>query len=155
MRLHAGMEIELDWETLDMRHYEALDSDPRLLGGGSFCYKLYCQLEDGRRWHLHSESLLLEPVLQARVLYDVRPNPFNPHTTISFMLAEEGPVCVTVHDIAGRCVRSLFSGALSRDTPQLSWDGRDETGRAAPTGLYFIRVRAGAETATGRVAIVR
>jgi hypothetical protein len=37
----------------------------------------------------------------------------------------------------------------------LTWDGRDNGGRTAPSGVYFVRARAGGEARVGRVVMVR
>lgn len=46
-----------------------------------------------------------------------------------------------VFDLAGRPVRNLFSGPLSREETVLEWDGRSDDGAAAPPGIYFLRAR--------------
>jgi flagellar hook assembly protein FlgD len=42
-----------------------------------------------------------------------------------------------VVDLAGRRVRHLLSGVQPAGTLALTWDGRDEAGRAVGAGLYF------------------
>jgi hypothetical protein len=37
----------------------------------------------------------------------------------------------------------------------VEWDGRDETGRPLPTGVYFCRVEASRHVATGKVILIR
>ena len=64
------------------------------------------------------------------------PNPFNAGTAIRFRLAEAGTVVLSVYDAQGRRVRRLWQGPLAAGTHHLSWDGRDEAGRAVATGVY-------------------
>jgi hypothetical protein len=71
---------------------------------------------------------------------DVYPNPFNPRTMISYDLPRPGEVSVAVYDLRGRVVRSLWRGALEVGRHQVEWDGRDERGDAAPTGIYLVRL---------------
>ncbi|HEX7880839.1 MAG TPA: FlgD immunoglobulin-like domain containing protein, partial [Candidatus Eisenbacteria bacterium] len=63
---------------------------------------------------------------------------FDPHGAL--VLAEPGPVTVDLFDVTGRKVKTLITGDLSAGTHELSWDGRDDAGRAVASGLYFYRV---------------
>lgn len=79
-----------------------------------------------------------------------RPNPFNPTTTISFSIAKEGRVRLTVYDVAGREVAALVDRSLPA--------GRHEAVLRADrlaSGVYFYRLRSGSETATGRMVLIR
>jgi|GEM_PF-1072691 len=57
------------------------------------------------------------------------------------VLSESGPVTVELFDVTGRKVRTLLSGDMTAGHHELSWDGRDDAGRAVSSGLYFYRVR--------------
>ena len=70
------------------------------------------------------------------------PNPFNPTTSIGFVVPEACRVILTVHDARGRRVRSLVErdyDAPSRD--QVVWDGRDDAGHVLPSGVYWVRLQ--------------
>ncbi len=69
-----------------------------------------------------------------------RPNPFNPETEVAIESDRPREVRAAVHDAAGALVRVLFSGGVSGGRTVFRWDGRDETGREAPSGRYFCRV---------------
>ena len=85
-----------------------------------------------------------------------RPNPFNPRTTIFFDLAGQGPVRLTVFDVAGRHVRTLIDGRpLAAGRHQAVWDGRDSSGRAAAAGVYFYNLRADGIQQTRRMTLVK
>ena len=76
-------------------------------------------------------------------LAPLAPNPFRGATRLEFALREDGPVRVTVHDPAGRCVRTLADGDwLAAGAHAVEWDGRGEDGRTIPPGLYFLLVQA-------------
>jgi flagellar basal-body rod modification protein FlgD len=64
-------------------------------------------------------------------------------------------VRVRVFDGTGRLVRDLSPGAMSAGTRGLRWDGRDQAGRLAPAGLYWIEARAGEWRARTRVTLAR
>jgi hypothetical protein len=77
----------------------------------------------------------------------VRPNPFRGRVQIVLGVAQsqgqEGRV--TIYDVAGRRVRSLHSGMISEGQTTIVWDGRDDHGVAAATGVYFVRFRLGSQ----------
>ncbi|HXS82771.1 MAG TPA: FlgD immunoglobulin-like domain containing protein [Methylomirabilota bacterium] len=77
-------------------------------------------------------------------LGSLAPNPFGAITRLQFSLHDAGPVRVSVHDAAGRCLRTLADGAWREAGPNaVDWDGRRDDGLACAPGCYFIRVQAG------------
>ncbi len=83
------------------------------------------------------------------------PNPFNPQTCINVTLSRESHTLVTVVDLAGRMLRELHAGFLSAGPHALTWDGADSHGQVLPSGVYFFRVVAGAESQSGKLTLVR
>ena len=60
-----------------------------------------------------------------------------------------------LRDLAGRRVATLHAGACGAGDHTVTWDGRDDRGRAAATGAYIIRLATDAEVRSGRVMLVR
>jgi flagellar hook capping protein FlgD len=89
------------------------------------------------------------------VLRPCYPNPFNPETTIPYELADEGVVRITVHDAQGRLVRELLHAEKSAGQHWVFWPGKDERGRAAPSGVYFCRLEVGGTAVVKRMVLVR
>lgn len=83
------------------------------------------------------------------------PNPFRGETSVRFALPVAGVARVEVRDVAGRAVRSLFSGQLAAGPQAVVWDGADDTGKRMPSGVYFIQLRTGAETMQRKVVLGR
>jgi len=83
------------------------------------------------------------------------PNPANPGTSITFSLAAPSPVRVTIHDLRGRLVRSLFDGSASAGERTLRWDGRDDAGRLMSSGAYVVRVVSERGEASRPLGLVR
>ncbi len=66
--------------------------------------------------------------------------------------APGGPVACTIHDAAGRLVRRFEPVPAASGEPfVLAWDGRDDAGRRAPAGVYFVRAAAGAQHAVTKL----
>ncbi len=84
------------------------------------------------------------------------PNPFNPMTTIAFDLPHAVTVRLDIYDVAGRRVRSLLQGqVMAAGNRTVVWNGQDNSGRQAATGVYFYRLQAGEFTDTGRMMLVK
>jgi sugar lactone lactonase YvrE len=68
------------------------------------------------------------------------PNPFNAEVTLAFVAPDNSPYALEVYDALGRKVRVLDAGLGDAAMHQLVWDGRDESGRSAASGVYFARL---------------
>ena len=88
-------------------------------------------------------------------LYPAFPNPFNSQVDIPFEIAASDAVELAIYDALGRRVRLLVEATLAAGAYRVSWDGRDRGGREVASGVYFLRLRAGEQVATGRIALVR
>jgi hypothetical protein len=75
----------------------------------------------------------------------VHPNPFNPATTIKFVVNRDELVQLNVYNIRGEKVRTLVQGSLPAKEYSLMWDGTDDSGKGVASGSYFARLRIGAE----------
>lgn len=83
------------------------------------------------------------------------PNPFAPHTRISFELAQAGPVRLEVFDITGRLVHRLLDRAMDAGRYQTDWDGRDSQGREMASGRYFYRLETSSRRETRSMTLLR
>ncbi|MFA6108957.1 MAG: FlgD immunoglobulin-like domain containing protein, partial [Candidatus Latescibacterota bacterium] len=80
------------------------------------------------------------------------PNPFNPKTWIPLEIpAATEPVHLQIYNLLGQPIRTLVSGRLTPGYHAVPWDGRDERGLPASSGVYLYRLEAGAWGATGRM----
>ena len=86
------------------------------------------------------------------------PNPFNPKTTIEYIVPGiESTVAVSlrIYDLSGRLVRVLVDDAQSPGAHEAEWDGRDAVGHHAGSGVYFYRLEAGTYSATQKMVLVK
>lgn len=83
------------------------------------------------------------------------PNPFNPETSIVFELSNRNHIILTVYNLLGRKIRTLFVGVKEAGIHTVQWNGRDEQGIDVPTGLYFYRIEAGNIKITQKMSLIR
>jgi len=83
------------------------------------------------------------------------PNPFAATMTVSFELPRAGFVELDVFDVAGRRVAALDRGVREAGRRQIRWTGRDDAGRDLASGVYWVRLRAGAQEAVRKVVLSR
>ncbi|MEW6751578.1 MAG: glycoside hydrolase family 9 protein [Candidatus Latescibacterota bacterium] len=88
-------------------------------------------------------------------LYPGFPNPFNGSTQISFSLERAGPLSLTVYDVLGQRVRTLLEGPGDPGLHRVAWDGRDEAGRPAASGLYVCRLATAGVVRTQRLMLLQ
>jgi hypothetical protein len=70
------------------------------------------------------------------------PNPFNPNTTIEFILNKSERVTVTIYDILGKVVTTLIDN--QHRTPgvqQVNWSGVNDAGEKVGSGIYLYEVK--------------
>jgi hypothetical protein len=75
-------------------------------------------------------------------LFQNQPNPFNPETQIGYYLPQACHVSLTIYNVLGRKVRTLFDGHQESGTQGLIWDGRSDDGLQLSSGIYFYRLQA-------------
>ena len=98
-------------------------------------------------------DVVLPPALS---LEQNRPNPFNPRTRLSFTVPRGGAhVTLTVHDIAGRKLRTLLDRVMPAGSARAAWDGRDSRGSTMTSGVYFARLSAGGETTFCKMTLLK
>jgi outer membrane protein assembly factor BamB len=78
------------------------------------------------------------------------PNPFNAQTKINFTLEEKGMVSLSIYDILGRKVISLFEGDISAGEHSLIWDAS-----AFTSGVYFARLETKARSKSHKMILLK
>jgi hypothetical protein len=83
------------------------------------------------------------------------PNPFNPATVIPFSLERSGQVELTIYDAAGRRIRTLVRGHIEAGYHEIAWNGLSDSGSAAASGVYFVRLVSAGMSATRKIVMLR
>ncbi|MDD4310177.1 MAG: FlgD immunoglobulin-like domain containing protein, partial [Candidatus Cloacimonetes bacterium] len=82
------------------------------------------------------------------------PNPFNPQTTISFTIKEPETVRLEIYNLKGQLVRSLLNGHFATGYYNLVWDGKDNSGDAVGSGIYYYRMRTADYSCTKKMLLM-
>ena len=110
----------------------------------------------------HNEGIPLIPLNY--VLEQNYPNPFaagaeslagSLHTTIRYQLSRRAPVTIEIRNLLGQKVRTLVNGLQNTGQHAAIWNGLDESGRAAASGLYFYTLKTEEFTATRKLVLTR
>jgi len=93
-------------------------------------------------------------------LYQNRPNPFNPLTTIDFYIEGDDfsgaeKVTLEVFNILGQKVKTLIDEALASGQYSAVWDGTDEYGEQSASGIYLYRLRVGDANQTKKMMLLK
>ena len=69
------------------------------------------------------------------------PNPFNPETLISFSVPKQARVVLEIYNGIGQRIAVLAEETFRPGVHEVLWNGRDESGAEAPSGVYFYRMQ--------------
>jgi len=87
------------------------------------------------------------------------PNPFNPATTIRFLVpanvGAQTAVTLRIYNVMGQLVRTLANGSFAAGSYIAVWNGENETGVKAGSGLYFYELKAGNFKAMKRMVLAQ
>ncbi len=94
----------------------------------------------------------MEPVTARLSVLPPYPNPMRGASRLTFVLpTADDKVSVAVFDVAGRLVHQAPLGRLDAGSHSWTWDGSDDSGAAAPAGMYFTRLTTSAGSKTHKV----
>lgn len=83
------------------------------------------------------------------------PNPFNPQTSVRYALPAPSFVELAIFNVRGEKVRILMRGMQPAGRYEISWDSKDEAGTTLASGVYMLRLNAGAVTRSRKMLLVR
>jgi hypothetical protein len=95
------------------------------------------------------------PILRTFYLNHNYPNPFNPTTTIEYVLPKNSYVEIQIIDILGQHVRTLVAEEKNAGSHQVTWNGLDDAGNRVASGVYLYRMTAEGYTETRKLLLIR
>ena len=127
--------------------------DNAVAAGTSYQYRIDVMDEDGRKTLFETQAIYVGGF--ALGLEQNVPNPFNPTTTISFVLPERAAVTLSVFNVHGQLVRTLVNELLSNGRHEAVWNGRDNKENPVSSGIYCYRLIAGKKTLTKKMLLIK
>lgn len=149
---------ETEWKRIEDAAISMIDGsyifeDGSVEPGGVYRYRIDIDDEDGYRFLFETEELDVPSVRMT--LHQNHPNPFNPTTTIRFYLPERCPVRLEVFDVSGRRTACLIEGLMDKGAHAAEWNGNDQNGNSAASGVYFYRLTAGKEAIAKKMILLK
>ncbi|MBD3233763.1 MAG: S8 family serine peptidase [candidate division Zixibacteria bacterium] len=89
------------------------------------------------------------------VLHGNHPNPFNAGTEISFELKTSASINLTIYNLLGERVKILLNEYLAAGNHEIFWDGSDNHGNPASSGIYFYRLSTPQGNKSKRMTIIK
>ena len=68
------------------------------------------------------------------------PNPFNPETEIRYQLEKAGEVFLKIVNLSGQVVQAFDLGLKGAGEYSIKWNGKNQEGERAPSGVYFYQI---------------
>jgi len=102
---------------------------------------------------LGNDINIVVPAITA--LNDNFPNPFNPSTKIQFDLAKSGKTKLEIYNVKGQLVKTLINGKVEAGSHSLDWNGKDNNGNVASSGVYFYRLTTKEKTLTNKMLMLK
>jgi Secretion system C-terminal sorting domain len=118
-------------ELLEVMHYrlKQIDLD------GTFSYSNYIKVESDRTVY---------------TLLQNYPDPFNPVTTITYLIPDNGRVNLAVYNILGQKVETLVDEVKSSGSYSIEFDGSN-----FPDGIYFYQLTSGTNTLRKKMLLLK
>ena len=85
----------------------------------------------------------------------ISPNPARGQRQVVFSLSAPAKVALAVYDLQGKKMRVLVDEQRGPGKQTVTWDGRNEAGRAVRSGSYFLRLDAGDRTVVRKITLLK
>ncbi|MFC1898283.1 T9SS type A sorting domain-containing protein [Candidatus Cloacimonadota bacterium] len=83
------------------------------------------------------------------------PNPFNPETTISFNILEQGKVELAIYNIKGQRIKTLLNNRLDQGRHEVTWNGEDDRNAQVGSGVYFYNLKTKNQTIVKKMILLK
>jgi len=87
--------------------------------------------------------------------FNVFPNPFKDHVSITYQLINSAFVSVAIYDTQGRYIRTITHGLQDAGEQNLIWDGKNEAGLEVGSGLYYYSALVNGKPINGSIILMR
>ena len=101
-------------------------------------------------WDNHSVQANIIEVPEAFEITEIYPNPFNAEANIRFNIPEDTKVTVSIYDLNGRLIDTLWDGETSVGRHSVHWNAKME-----PSGIYFIKISTPDKLITRKITLMK
>ena len=84
------------------------------------------------------------------LIHGAYPNPFNPISTIEYSLGDDSYIELSIHNVNGEIVETLFSGYKIAGAHQMIWNAEN-----APSGMYFFTLNSSMGNHTHKLLLLK
>ncbi|MCB9367174.1 MAG: T9SS type A sorting domain-containing protein [Calditrichaeota bacterium] len=104
--------------------------------------------------HVGQTGVSLPPVPES-FSFETFPNPFNSSASLRFSLSVRTKVALDIWNILGQKVAMIADEAFEPGVHVIQWAGTNDQGVALPSGMYFVRMRAGDHMQVKKMLLLR
>ena len=83
------------------------------------------------------------------------PNPFNPSTYITLQLKSNENISVSIFDLKGQFIKTIFEGLMGDGKHKIIWRGVDTAGNKVGSGIYFCVVKSENSTHSKKIVMTK
>ncbi len=83
------------------------------------------------------------------------PNPFNPETSINFILKKDSKVSLKIFNIKGQLIKTLIDEELSASTYNVVWNGKNDSGNHVSSGIYLYKLQADTQLSVRKCILLK
>lgn len=83
------------------------------------------------------------------------PNPFNPETTISLNIIEEGHYTLRIYNSKGQLVKTLLDDNLNKGIKNVFWNGLDFYDKKVSSGIYLYKLGNGKISIVNKMLLIK
>jgi hypothetical protein len=177
-RLRDGIDVELRWNLTSEEPLAGYyvtrqgdgSSEARVLQSGDAANGEAMLVDhDAQPGHRYTYEIMVETALGDLVsrstVFDVptvktslaqnTPNPFNPLTTFSYILAAPAHVSIAIYDLSGALVGKLDQGMQSAGRHEAKWAGHNWSGNLVASGVYFYRLEGAGDVPARKMVLLK
>ncbi len=88
-------------------------------------------------------------------LFQNFPNPFNPNTSIRYLLPDANQVTLKIYNISGQEIKTLVESNQEAGEHFVEWDGMLSNGEIASSGIYYCQLKVGNEVQVRKMVLAR
>jgi hypothetical protein len=145
-----------DWHRIHLMFFDDNDFGSSILGNGPATGGtiMYTSLDLDFTWSPppYAEEIVTIP---SGMLDQNFPNPFNPDTTIRFLLPDEMQVSLQIYNLKGQLITTLIDDYLVSGEHYSVWNGKDSNNKPVASGIYLYRLSTDKQTETRKMLLIK